>query len=283
MPESSQFPLSIIALNLFSLFITICILILSVQDSGILSVSNNKRPCLLLNGPDTTQVMLESTTCRHHPRIPRCHTGAGLSASWRCSCYIIRIHVVGVLSLPLMARRIHSNGHDSFGETKRNPTIRSSYHCSTAHVVSPKASDDAWSSGMCHLGGPCNQRHHSVESCKVWSTQRTDDLNLCVLVDRKWSSNKTNVDQSENIMALLAGWSIDSFLLKILRVVNAAWGQLDQPSFKLQVWPSWMNRLSFNTRYITCLVNFTVRGTKYQRFFLPMSFFSLLLWTTFQD
>ena len=55
MPESSQFPLSIIALNFLSLFITICILILSIQDCGILSVSNSKRPCILLKGPDTTR------------------------------------------------------------------------------------------------------------------------------------------------------------------------------------------------------------------------------------
>jgi len=41
MPESSQFPVSIIALNLFSLFITICILILSIQDCGILSLCLN--------------------------------------------------------------------------------------------------------------------------------------------------------------------------------------------------------------------------------------------------
>jgi len=41
MPESSQFPVSVIALNLFSLFITICILILSIQDCGILSLCLN--------------------------------------------------------------------------------------------------------------------------------------------------------------------------------------------------------------------------------------------------
>jgi hypothetical protein len=41
MPESSQFPLSIIALNFFSLFIAICVLILSIQDCGILSLCLN--------------------------------------------------------------------------------------------------------------------------------------------------------------------------------------------------------------------------------------------------
>jgi len=41
MPESSRFSSSIIALNLFSLFITICILILSIQDCGILSLCLN--------------------------------------------------------------------------------------------------------------------------------------------------------------------------------------------------------------------------------------------------
>jgi hypothetical protein len=107
---------------------------------------------------------------------------------------------VGVLSLPLMARRIHRNGNDSFGETERNPTIRSSYRCSTAHVVFPKASDDARPSGMCHPGRPCNQRHHRVESCKTRTTQRTDDLNLCVLVDRK-GSNKPSGDQSDGVHA----------------------------------------------------------------------------------
>jgi len=50
MPESSQFPLSIIALNLFSLFITICILILSIQDCGILSLCLNPLLAIITGG-----------------------------------------------------------------------------------------------------------------------------------------------------------------------------------------------------------------------------------------
>lgn len=51
---SSQFPPSVIALNLFSLVITISILILSIQDCGIFSVSPSESPFLLPNGPDTS-------------------------------------------------------------------------------------------------------------------------------------------------------------------------------------------------------------------------------------
>ena len=91
---------------------------------------------------------------------------------------------MGILSFPLMARRIHRNGHGSFGEAERNPTIRSSYHCSTALEVFPKASDAPRPIGMRRLGRPCNQKHHSVESCEVRSIQGTVGLNLCVLVDR---------------------------------------------------------------------------------------------------
>ena len=133
----------------------------------------------------TTQVMLESTICNHHYRIPRCHVGAGLQASRRRSCFINRIHLVCILSLSLMARRIHRNGYGSFGKAERNPTIRSSYHCSTTLDVFPKASDASRPIGVRHFGGPCDQRHYSVESCKVRSIQRTDGLNLCVLVERK--------------------------------------------------------------------------------------------------
>jgi len=41
MPSPSQFPSSVIALNLFSLLITISILVLSIQDCGILSLCLN--------------------------------------------------------------------------------------------------------------------------------------------------------------------------------------------------------------------------------------------------
>ena len=96
---------------------------------------------------------------------------------------------MGILSLLLMARCIHRNGHGSFGEAERNPTIQSSYHCTTALEVFSKPSDDARPIGMCHLGGPSNQRHHSMESCKVRTIQRTDGLNVGITAyDSIWGA-----------------------------------------------------------------------------------------------
>jgi len=158
---------------------------------------------------------------------------------------------VGILSLPLMAWRIHRNGHHSLGEGERNPIVRPSYHCSTAPEVFPKASDVSRPIGMCHLGGPCSQRHHSVESCKVRFIQRTDGLNLCVLVDGK-GANEVNVDQSGTLCRCLQAAALIASCSGAL--VNATRGQLDWSNLKLQVRPS-LNRLSFNTRcHITILL-----------------------------
>jgi hypothetical protein len=84
MPKSLQFPRSIIALNLFSLFITICILILSIQDCGILSLCLNPLLAVITAGYHVTILAL---AYRHSDDAPVISIGYTLwayflSLSW---------------------------------------------------------------------------------------------------------------------------------------------------------------------------------------------------------
>jgi len=84
MPSPSQFPTSIIALNLFSLLITIFILILSIQDCGILSLCLNPLFAIITAGYHIVMLALAYKRPDDSPVLPIGYTvwAYFLSLSW---------------------------------------------------------------------------------------------------------------------------------------------------------------------------------------------------------
>jgi len=67
---SPQFPPSVVGLNLFSLFITICILVLSIHDCGILSLCLNPPVAIITAGYHITILALAYRRLDDAPTLP---------------------------------------------------------------------------------------------------------------------------------------------------------------------------------------------------------------------